>query len=260
MPVRQNKGETPPLSPDHADLDPYERCNAFFAKKVEHSPENHRAAKRAALHRDGYCCVATNVIDSDYKRTIPREVIDAHVQAGFGIDSTKLAHIFPPFAARGLETEPEGRSETDYSSAVCATVKSFAHIVIPAELSGTQFHRLSNILTLSCGMWALFNELEVWFEEVPDMPNSYYVCESQRGYLWGIRNRLITFTPRDGLEVPDPRYLKLHAVVCRVALMSGVSKYLNSYEREHEQRGTLALSGASADFLTARLNKVLVEG
>lgn len=77
-------------------------------------------------------------------------------------------------------------------------------------------------------------------------------------YLRTVPNRLVTFTSVDGLELPDPRYLRLHATICRVAHMSGAPEYLDLYDYEQEERGVLARDGTSADFLKARLHRVLL--
>lgn len=43
-------------------------------------------------------------------------------------------------------------------------------------------------------------------------------------------NHIVTFTTSDSdcLPLPDPRYLMLHATVCRIAPLSGLSGYLAS--------------------------------
>jgi hypothetical protein len=90
-------------------------------------------------------------------------------------------------------------------------------------------------------MHNLFDALLLWFEAVPvismlsfilmspwlncgqNTPHTYNVCSTDDVYLRTVPNRLVTFTANDGLDLPDPRYLKLHATICRVAHMSGVA-------------------------------------
>lgn len=70
---------------------------------------------------------------------------------------------------------------------------------------------------------------------------------------------VVTFTTTDPtLALPDKRYLKLHAAVCRIAWMSGAAEYLDRYDREQEGRKVLARDGSSAEFLTTHLRSVLV--
>jgi hypothetical protein len=40
--------------------------------------------------------------------------------------------------------------------------------------------------------------------------------------------------------------------------MSGAAEYLDLYDRKQEERGVLAHDGTSADFLKARLHRVLL--
>ena len=65
---------------------------------------------------------------------------------------------------------------------------------------------------------------------------------------------VVTFKSTDrSLELPDPRYLKLHAVACRVAHMSGAADYLDQFDRDLEEKGVLAHDGSSADLLASQL-------
>lgn len=77
--------------------------------------------------------------------------------------------------------------------------------------------------------------------------------------LRNVPHRVVTFTSINGLALPDPRYLKLHAALCRVARMSGAAEYLDLYDREQETTRVMASDGTSADFLTARLHRVLLQ-
>jgi hypothetical protein len=116
----------------------------------------------------------------------------------------------------------------------------------------------------------------MWFEEVPvssilsfrlmsgwlshgqNTLHTYTVCSTDDMYLRTVPDRLVTFTSIGGLDLPDPRYLRLHAAICRVAHMSGVAEHLDSYDREQEERCFMARDGTSGDFLNARLHRVLL--
>lgn len=66
---------------------------------------------------------------------------------------------------------------------------------------------------------------------------------------------IVTFTTTTNLELPDSKYLRLHAAVCRVAHMSGVAGYLQSIDREVEETRVLSHDGTSADVLASRLSR-----
>ena len=69
---------------------------------------------------------------------------------------------------------------------------------------------------------------------------------------------VVTFTTTTNLELPNPKYLKLHAAVCRIAHMSGAAGYLDLYDREIEERWVMACDGSTADLLVSRLSQALV--
>jgi hypothetical protein len=67
----------------------------------------------------------------------------------------------------------------------------------------------------------------------------------------------VTFTSSSPeLELPDPRYLRFHAAVCKVAHLSGVAEYLAKYERDMESTLVLAEDGSSNELLASRLQSL----
>ena len=60
----------------------------------------------------------------------------------------------------------------------------------------------------------------------------------------------VTFSPNDnGLALPDPRLLALHAACARVTHMSGVAEAFNEVECDVEDTRVLAYDGSSAHLL-----------
>jgi hypothetical protein len=54
-------------------------------------------------------------------------------------------------------------------------------------------------------------------------------------------------------ELPDPRFLRLHAAICRVAHLSGAAQRMGEMEREREETRVLKRDGSSAESLSNRL-------
>jgi hypothetical protein len=72
-------------------------------------------------------------------------------------------------------------------------------------------------------------------------------------------NRVVIFTSTSpDLELPNPKYLRLHAAVCRVAHMSGAAGYLDLFDRKVETMKVLARDGSSVDLLGTRLRQVIL--
>ncbi|KAF8268184.1 hypothetical protein EI94DRAFT_1700463 [Lactarius quietus] len=263
---RQKKGRTPTPS-YHPSHDSFENDRFFYSATVDPAPKDHSEAKKSALRRDGYRCMVTRDIDSKYLATLSPAERDIYRQAGTGAAPTNLAHIFPPSTNWDPKPQEEGHPKvsiyslfcpTHYSNTVWTIINGFAHINILDELNGDKAHRLSNVLTLSVQVQHLFDDLLMWFEEVPNTPQTYTVCSTDNMHLRIVPNPLVTFTSIGGLDLPDPRYLRLHAAICRVAYMSGAAEYLDSYDREQEERHVMACDGTSGDFLNARLHRVLL--
>jgi len=89
-------------------------------------------------------------------------------------------------------------------------------------------------------------------------PNTYTVCSTENlAFLNALPpTHQVHFTTDTGQELPDPRYLKLHAAVCRVAHMSGAASYLDLCDREYEEQGRygiMAHDGSSARLLESWL-------
>ncbi|KZP12564.1 hypothetical protein FIBSPDRAFT_921823 [Athelia psychrophila] len=255
---RQNKGHTPTTTPSYdPSLPSVEEEKFLYSSAVEPAPNDHTQAKKAALRRDDYRCVVTGALDCDYIECLsPTD--QAALPITVTIRLTNACHIFPPFTNVDIEPEEEGHPTTHYAGTVWGIVNHFGGVWIENELNGNQLHRLSNVMTMTTDLRTWFDELRLWFEEVPNTPATYTVGATRLGYLMGVLP-VVTFSTMDpALALPDKRYLKLHAVVCRVAWMSGATKHMDKYDAEHEGETVLAHDGSSAEFLTTKLQRVLL--
>lgn len=72
------------------------------------------------------------------------------------------------------------------------------------------------------------------------------------------RGKTVTLTSQDPqLEVPDPRYLALHAACAQVAHASGMGEYIDRILRDMEDMRVLPEDGCS-DVLTFALHGISV--
>jgi hypothetical protein len=100
-------------------------------------------------------------------------------------------------------------------------------------------------MTLDHDLHTHFDRLELWLE-ADDVrraelcaclnntilwqttPNMYRVC-SANDLITRNLPRIVTFKCHHGnFELPDPRFLRMHAACCRVAFMSGAAGYINN--------------------------------
>lgn len=114
-------------------------------------------------------------------------------------------------------------------------------------------HSLKNIMTLNSTIGPFFTYLHVWFEAVPvstfsfiifsgnnnlwlyhkGTNNTYKTCSWSEGLLLDMPP-YVTFSTNTNLSLPDPKYLKIHAAICRVLSWSGAGMYVE-VERERQR-------------------------
>ena len=94
-----------------------------------------------------------------------------------------------------------------------------------------------------------------------DSPNTYKVYTSDdTGWLSGRPlPETVTFTTaHEGLAVPSPHCLELHALCCEVTKLSGAGEYVELVQDELEELKVLAGDGSSAELLSFALSSVAV--
>ncbi|CAA7265206.1 unnamed protein product [Cyclocybe aegerita] len=236
---RQNRGRTP--SPSRHSSCPYPED--FLSSTVDPAPKEHTAAKNAALRRDNYRCMVTGAVDLYSFKNMTDDQKAAHnLTSVFNIAHTNFCHIFPPSINWDLKPDEHGHPKTRYSGNIWDMVNCFGGINVLNELNGDMAHRSSNGLSMSMELRHYFDDFNMWFEEVPNNLHTYHVC-SAFPRLQGLSqlgpNPVVTFATTADLELPDPRYL-------------------NSYDRELEERKVLAPDGSSGELLSSQLRRALL--
>ncbi|KAF8977214.1 hypothetical protein BDQ17DRAFT_1176452, partial [Cyathus striatus] len=106
-------------------------------------------------------------------------------------------------------------------------LESFGYRGLQAKLNRDGVHCLDNVMTLSCDMGIYFDSLRLWFEET-DTPNKYIIGlgATNKPYLVSLLPETVTFQDHSSrwYSLPNPHYLKMHAAICRVAELSGVTE------------------------------------
>ncbi|KAG8215741.1 hypothetical protein J3R82DRAFT_7636 [Butyriboletus roseoflavus] len=106
----------------------------------------------------------------------------------------------------------------------------FTDVNIVEDLGGKRIHGLENIMSMELSCHAALDELFVWLKPVEGSPHTYRVCEARQGHKMILRTPdVVTFTTASEYPLPDPAYLALHALRCKVAWTSG--EYLMDMER-----------------------------
>ncbi|KAJ7583054.1 hypothetical protein C8J56DRAFT_956437 [Mycena floridula] len=232
-----SKAPTPEDSPDFP--------NDFVAREKERllyllkqAPLNSGTSQEKALIRDQYRCMISGIYDDNFLTPRP---------PGYQLGFTEFCHIF------------SASIQKNRNNASPATWKVLESLGIePEELCGQNIHRLENGMTLCPHIHTMMRTMRIWLEAT-DVPNQYTISAIEPGYIVNIRSHTITFTSSDpALPLPDPRYLHLHAVSCRVAKLSGALQAIDKISREMEQLHFLAADGGSAGTLQTVLEALAV--
>jgi len=171
------------------------------------------------------------------------------------LSPTDASHIFPESINTNIDVENKVTngsiyasyypllifSQKAYAAVIWTLMDQLGHSSFGDELDGAQIHKLSNILTLDVSLHTNFDRLDLWLEVDPAQAHTYRIC--------GLQNVIrdlpatVTFTSQHpSYELPDPRYLKMHAACCRVAHMSGAAGYVADILDDLDEGGTRVLS------------------
>ena len=123
-------------------------------------------------------------------------------------------------------------------------------------MEGANIHSLKNVLTLSTDVHGLFDALRLWFE--PTVRNTTYGRSQCTHIYQDVQNhyKVVCAAPHmaqplgipplvqfessrssSDLQLPSAEYLSIHAACCRVAHISGASKYLDDLDTERDKPG-----------------------
>ncbi|TFK45233.1 hypothetical protein OE88DRAFT_1669531 [Heliocybe sulcata] len=203
-------------------------------------PQNHQMAKKAALVRDNYRCVATKKIHIYCNVARPPNSLTT---------LTQCTHIFP----ESTNTDLHDPKKSEYVASVWALFEAFGHDSVMDALKGKNIHSLDNTLTLDCSVHSAFDRLQLWFEAT-EVPNHYNVVTSNDLNLGlGLPDSVTFETTDERLALPNPAFLHLHALCCKVARMSGAAEYYDQLDNDYEYDRT---GPVPADILTARLHDI----
>ncbi|KAJ8075795.1 hypothetical protein PM082_021427 [Marasmius tenuissimus] len=209
------------------------------AKSLSHPKDAHEA-REAALIRDNWRCVLSNVVEWDACRHDP-EVFSASGEENQLISFTTVHHIIPVCA------QPQ----------TFAVLESFGYPGLTDELSGERIHSLKNLLTINKSFHNQFDDQSIWVEPMEDTPNSYKrAIQDRTGILalllkpWKVPETICFTTCRPELDLPCPRLLTLRAASCKVAQWSGLCDYLKTVDNMVLDSNTEA---PSPDLLAAKL-------
>ncbi|KAH8930256.1 hypothetical protein BT69DRAFT_1275674 [Atractiella rhizophila] len=245
---RKAKGPTPQVS-EHPSRPSFDRKSELIEEWLVPHPRDHCRAKQSALIRDRFRCVLSGRVDQD-AADLSSDILDEENSDAL-IGRTECAHIFSETTNANLEDEAKAK----YASNAWMILETFGHPEIQKELEGQNVHRLSNVMTLDAPLHDWFDKLKLWLQPTGE-PNVYKI--EARNERLVFRNhrvpRQVRLTTQDAqLDLPNPKYLALHAACSRVAHLSGAADHLDRMDSDRDHPSLVCLSGELTDILAARL-------
>jgi len=253
---RANKGRIPTPS-NHASRPSFDKIADVIKATLVEAPRSHAEAKKSALIRDGYRCVVTGKYDARSVREI-RELNDLVLSdPSLRREPTQCAHIFAESTNSSIEP---GSAKRNYAAGMWAVMSRFGHEELPAELNGSNIHRLENVMTLVLPFHVDFDQLMVWFVATDE--ENKYKLEAADASILRDYPEYVTFMTTDPvkLPVPSPTYLAIHAAYAKVAHLSGASECIDKFYRDMEDGMTLDPNGASAEMLEHAIFELQASG
>ncbi|KAK7037503.1 hypothetical protein VNI00_010995 [Paramarasmius palmivorus] len=219
-PFKKFKGRTPASSsrPSRPSFDKSTKKNLL--DKITEAPKDHKEAKRQALIRDGFRCVATGMYDSK-----ALQVPELAEERKANLINTECAHIVPQSTYFNVSTDSDKR---DYSASVLAVLQRFGYDV--QNLNGEKVHSLFNDMTMDRNVHDAFDRLDLWLEAI--QTQDCYVTKTTPSFSFELLKKKITFASAPNLPAPSPELLALHAACAKVAHLSGAGAYIDELDED----------------------------
>ncbi|KAH8828990.1 hypothetical protein DL96DRAFT_1708160 [Flagelloscypha sp. PMI_526] len=227
--VRSNTGRTPPPS-SHSSRSSFDNHKERILKAIGDAQKSKSDARDIALFRDGYKCMLSGLLDIPSRKQSAQE------------------------------------NDKNYAAAAFAMLRLFRLEGQAESILGGRVNDPQNILTLEYSLYRMFCQLDIWLEEVVNMPHTYDIIvplsnqDEYNGLLHRPPSR-VTFTITDDVllkckqhdtpfpALPDPKLIALRASCARVAHLSGAAEQMDQITRETGETTVLAEDGSSASLL-----------
>ncbi|KZS96593.1 hypothetical protein SISNIDRAFT_483149 [Sistotremastrum niveocremeum HHB9708] len=176
----------------------------------------------------------------------------------------EVAHIIP-WSINSEIDKPGQLAKMSWGSNVWAFLKWYGDID-PSPLQGNGINDPSNLIGMALACHRCFDRLELWLTPMdPDRNPHLYnlgLHRSVRSTILNLSKKtdmadigLFDGSPRpERTPIPNPKYLALHAAVCKIFNDSGAVWYVNS-QLEHAT-STMAEDGSSAWLLAQHLQLI----
>ncbi|PPR03894.1 hypothetical protein CVT24_008125 [Panaeolus cyanescens] len=138
-------------------------------------------------------------------------------------DHNQYAHIIPQSLNLPGKTPDAEEKKKKIREMTWTVIYRYSGIDMRTEFLDDNIHKPSNLMTLSEDVHHMFDCLQLCFEAVPNAPHTYCIRTTVAHRLNG---KVVDFRRQPTVDesiLPDPRYLRLHERITKVAQYSGFS-------------------------------------
>ncbi|KAF8521724.1 hypothetical protein BU17DRAFT_75396 [Hysterangium stoloniferum] len=143
---RRYKGRTPTPS-EHPSRPSFDALKQVIQHELREALQNHSAAKRFALIRDGYRCMITHTYDYNSTKE-DEEAMQLVSQSTEVVGNTECAHIFPSSTNANISNIRGYGDKQEYAATIWTIMERFGYVNLFKELNNANIHCLENIMTL----------------------------------------------------------------------------------------------------------------
>ncbi|KAJ7486005.1 hypothetical protein B0H11DRAFT_1721899 [Mycena galericulata] len=255
MRVFRQHGSLPKVS-QHPSRPSMDTLMEDIVQQIKNADHSQLSVKRPALARDGFKCVVSGLIDNASYKAFPAAFPENSTTC-----KTQCSHIFSEAAQDG-DNKVSFADDRYHFHCLSSFKTQYAGAAMAILKIGV--NTLPNVVTMDSELHNMWDDLEFWFEEVIDQPNTYNVVAALSSF-WTMVQRpkqQVTFTvdPKfaakckaEGVtpELPSRGLLAIRAAVSRVAHMSGAAEQYEIIMQYRETSTVIAYDGGSAEYLQA---------
>ncbi|KAJ7434250.1 hypothetical protein B0H11DRAFT_2296353 [Mycena galericulata] len=127
------------------------------------------------------------------------------------------------------------------------------------KLVGSKINSSANAIFMTADEHDSFGKFRFYLDEqvYPTSPNKYKarMVQDGRRFSDGQASPDVEFRQVEGVEPPDPEFLRVHAAFAKVLNLCGAAEYIEIVERDAESTTTLRIDGTT-DFGTLLMSRL----
>ncbi|CAK5279108.1 unnamed protein product [Mycena citricolor] len=159
----------------------------------------------------------------------------------------EAAHIIP-FLLNDFDNKPDITSEIRDAARTWDMLQSWTNLDL-RKILGSKINSPANAIFMTAEEHHSFGRFRFYLDKqtYPDIPNRYQarMVQDGRRFSNGRVSTIVDFRKVEGIDLPDPQFLEIHAAFARVLNLCGAAEYFESVERNAEGGMTLLTDGTT---------------